>query len=223
MKRLLSIFLAFGLTTAAFGGLNQNGYVFVIPLENHNWSSFLGNASAPYLNGTLLPQASYCDQYYNPPGLHPSEPNYLWLEAGTNFGITNDNPPAINSQSTTNHFVTQLTTAGISWKTYQESIDGLTCPVADNYPYAVRHNPFAFFTDVTTSASPTCTQVMRPLSELASDIAGNTLAHYNFITPNVCSDGHDSCAPTNNPVKQTDDWLAANLPTILNSPQYQNN
>ena len=34
---------------------------------------------------------------------------------------------------------------------------------------------------------------------------------------------HDSCAPTNNPVKQGDNWLAANLPMILNSAAYQNN
>ncbi|GEM_PF-447306 len=225
MKTYLSILFGFALTSSAFAGLDQTSYVFIILMENHNWSSIKGSADAPYINNTLLVRsdASYCDQYYNPPGLHPSEPNYLWLEAGQNFGITNDNPPATNHQASTAHFVTQLKNANISWKTYQESIDGLTCPVADNYPYAVRHNPFAFFDDVVTSVSPACTAVMRPFTELASDITGNTLAHYNFITPNVCSDGHDSCGPTNNPVKQTDDWLAANLPAILNSSQYQNN
>jgi phosphatidylinositol-3-phosphatase len=216
----LALFFA---ASSAFAGLNANSSVFVILMENHNWSSFKGSADAPYLNNTLLPMASYCDQYYNPPGLHPSEPNYLWLEAGTNFNVTDDNPPAMNHQASTAHFVTQLKNAGISWKTYQESIDGLSCPVVDNYPYAVRHNPFAFFDDVTTSVSPTCTSVMRPLTELVTDIANNTLAHYNFITPNVCGDGHDSCAPTSNTVKQTDDWLAANLPAILNSSAYQNN
>jgi len=112
---------------------------------------------------------------------------------------------------------------GISWKTYQEDIDGLSCPVTDSYPYAVRHNPFAFFDDVTGSSSPPCTSVMRPLSELATDLASNTVAHYNFITPNVCSDMHDSCAPTSNPVKQGDNWLAQYVPIILNSTAYQNN
>ena len=166
-----------------------------------------------------MPLASYCDQYYNPPNLHPSEPNYLWLEAGTNFGILNDNPPANNHQATTNHFVTQLKNAGISWKTYQESITGTTCPMTDAPPYYVKHNPFAFFDDVT---SANCTSVMRPFTELAGDIANQTLAHYNFITPNICNDMHDSCAPTNNRVRQGDNWLAANLPMILNSAAYQN-
>ena len=91
--------------------------VFIVVMENGNWSSIKGSGNAPYINNTLLPMASYCEQYFNPPGLHPSEPNYLWLEAGTNFGITNDDDPAINHQATTRHLVTLLQNAGISWKT----------------------------------------------------------------------------------------------------------
>jgi hypothetical protein len=221
VKRIFCWFCFICATTlTVHAGLNADSYVFIILMENHNWSTIKGSANAPYINNTLLPIASYCEQYYNPPNLHPSEPNYLWLEAGTNFGILNDNPPANNHQATTNHFVTQLNNAGISWKTYQESITGTTCPTADAPPYYVRHNPFAFFDNVT---SANCTSVMRPFTELAGDIANQTLAHYNFITPNICNDMHNSCAPTNNPVKQGDNWLAQNLPMILNSAAYQNN
>ena len=221
VKRIISCFclVCAAILSAAGAGLDANSYVFVILMENHNWSTIKNSSSAPYINNTLLPLASYCEQYYNPPNLHPSEPNYLWLEAGTNFGILNDNPPANNHQATTNHFVTQLKNAGISWKTYQESITGATCPMTDAPPYYVKHNPFAFFDDVT---SANCTSVMRPFTELAGDIANQTLAHYNFITPNICNDMHDSCAPTNNRVRQGDNWLAANLPMILNSAAYQN-
>ncbi len=157
--------------------LNPSSTVFVILMENHNWSSILGSADAPYINGTLLPMASYCDQYYNPPGIHPSEPNYLWLEAGTNFGITNDNPPSTNHQTTTSHFVTQLKNAGISWKTYQENITGSTCPLTDAPPYYVKHNPFAFFDDVTSSA---CASVMRPFTELAGDLSAQQCRALQF-------------------------------------------
>lgn len=62
---------------------------------------------------------------------------------------------------------------------------------------------------------------MRPFTELAGDLGANNLARYNFITPNICNDMHDSCAPTNNPVKQGDNWLALNLPAILNSTAYK--
>jgi alpha-D-xyloside xylohydrolase len=226
MKRhflfLLLVAAAWMPSPSAHAGFNANSTVFIILMENHSWSSIKGSADAPYINNTLLPMASYAGQYYTPPGNHPSEPNYLWLEAGTNFGILNDNPPSSNQQPTTSHLVTQLKNAGISWKTYQEDIDGTTCPLTDSGNYAVRHNPFAFFTDITSSSSG-CIAVMRPFSELATDIANSTLAHYNFITPNLCDDMHNSCAPTSNAIKQGDNWLAANLPTILNSSAYQNN
>jgi hypothetical protein len=48
------------------------------------------------------------------------------------------------------------------------------------------------------------------------------VARYNFITPNLCDDGHDSCSPTNDPVKQTDTWLSTEVPKILNSSAYKN-
>ena len=222
--RLFSTFALFFILPAtsklSATGIDANSVVFIILMENHNWSSIYGSSNAPYINNTLLPMASYATQYYNPPGIHPSLPNYLWLEAGTNFGISNDSPPSVNHQSTTNHFATFLHNAGISWKTYQENIPGTNCPTTDSYPYYVEHNPFAYFDDIVNSY---CISAMRPFSELATDLANGTLAHYNFITPNICDDMHDTCAPTNNQVRQGDNWLAQNVPMILNSAAYQNN
>src|SRR6266568_4596068 len=199
--------------------------VFMIVMENNNWSVIKGNPSAPYINNVLLPQSSYATQYFNPPGNHPSEPNYLWLEAGSNLGVSNDNPPSDNHQNTTAHLVTQLQHAGLSWKAYQEGIDGNTCPLVDNYPYATRHNPMIFFDDVTGTNHPnsaSCIAHERPYGELATDLPNHTVANYNFITPNVCDDMHDSCSPTNDGMKQGDTWLSHAVPTILNSQAYQN-
>src|ERR1700679_606748 len=72
--------------------------VWVIVMENQNWSSIKGSRHAPYMNGTLLPMASHAEQYFNPPNMHPSLPNYLGMEAGTNFGILDDHSPAGDSQ-----------------------------------------------------------------------------------------------------------------------------
>ncbi|MBA3947521.1 MAG: hypothetical protein H0X37_23555 [Herpetosiphonaceae bacterium] len=116
--------------------------VFIIMLENHNWHDIYSNPSASYINNTLLPLASYAEQYRNPLGIHPSEPNYLWLEAGTNFGIADDVNPSRNHQSTTNHLVTLLDHAGISWKSYQEDISGTRCPLVSQGLYAPKHMPF---------------------------------------------------------------------------------
>ena len=199
--------------------------VFLIMMENHNWSDIKNSPSAPYINTTLLPMASYAEQYYNPPGIHPSEPNYLWLEAGTNFGIFDDALPGANHQNTSLHLVTLLDKASISWKSYQESISGSDCPLTNNGLYAPKHNPMVFFDDVTNTNDPNsanCIAHVRPFTELATNLQNNTVARYNFITPNLCNDMHDTCAPLNDSVKQGDTWLAQNLPTILNSQAYKN-
>src|SRR5205823_11612852 len=82
--------------------------VFIVVMENQNWAAIKGNAQAPYINNNLLPSGSHAELYFNPLVNHPSLPNYLWLEAGTNFGIYNDDPPSVNHQSTTEQLVTLL-------------------------------------------------------------------------------------------------------------------
>jgi len=216
--------LILGLVSANSASLPPIRTVFVILMENESLSSIKGNSSAPYINNVLLPQASHCEQYYAIG--HPSLPNYLWLEAGTSFGVTNDNPPSVNHQSTTNHLVTLLNKAGVSWKTYQENISGTTVPLTDSYPYAVRHNPFVYFDDVTGTLNPNYAYGIahiRPYSELARDLTNHIVAAYNFITPNVCNDMHDSCAPVSNMIQQGDNWLSTEIPKMMSSSAYTNN
>ena len=78
---------------------NHHIKTVIILMENKNWFMIKDNPLAPYINGALLPNASHTEVYFNPPFNHPSLPNYLWLEAGTNFGIYNDGPPSVNHQS----------------------------------------------------------------------------------------------------------------------------
>ena len=197
--------------------------VFLILMENANWTAVKGSASAPYINNTLLPMSSYCEQYYTPPGLPGSLPNYLWLEAGTNFGVLDSNDPAAHTFGSTNHLVTLLASAGMSWKAYQENISGTNCPAVSTGLYAAYHNPFVYFDDVISGAN-NCLAHIRPFAELSSDLTSNSVARYNFITPNLCDDMHNSsgCA-TADRIRNGDDWLAGALPQILASPAYQNN
>jgi phospholipase C len=209
---------------ADLAGVKPLQTVFLILMENHNWSDIKGSPSAHYLNTTLLPLGASAEMYFNPPGIHPSEPNYLWLEAGTNFGITNDSAPSANHQATTSHLVTQLKSAGITWRSYQEDISGTTCPLTGVKSYAPKHNPFVFFDDSTggnNPSDPDCIQHNRPMTELAGDLGANRVARYNFLTPNLCNDMHDSCAPVSDSIMQGDNWLAQNVPLILASAAYQ--
>jgi hypothetical protein len=220
---LASLILA---ATTRAGSLPPIQTVFVIVLENHNWSEVLGNPSAPFFNETLLPMASSCNQYYNPPARHPSEGNYIWLEAGTNYGVVDNNDPSINHLNTTNHLVTQLRNAGIPWKAYQEDISGDYVPLIAKNGYVPRHDPFVFFDDITGTNDPNNAfgiAHIRPYSELAGDLAHQTVARYNFITPDLCDDGHDTCAPQNDSIRQIDDWLGSEIPKIIDSAAYSNN
>lgn len=199
--------------------------VFIIMMENHNWADIFKNPSAAYINQTLLPQASYALQYYNPPGNHPSEPNYLWLEAGTSLGISNDSAPDKNHQSTTDHLVTYLDKAGLTWKAYQEGISGTVCPLKSTGLYAPKHNPMVYFEDVTDKNNPNsayCIAHERPYTELEADLTNGAVAQYNFITPNLCNDMHntDGCS-TQDDVKNGDTWLSKQVPLILASSAYQ--
>ena len=192
--------------------------VFLIVLENHNWRGIEGDGLCPYINGRMLPQASYATRYFTPPGLHPSEPNYLWLEAGTNFGITDDE--STHRLRTSKHLVTQLDRAGISWRSYQEGIDGTGCPQTDRGAYLAHHNPMVFFEDVYGSPDA-CRSHVRPFSELAGDLEHNTVARYNFITPDEFHDMHSLATDSLSRRVQGDAWLAAEVPRILASAAFR--
>jgi len=205
--------------------------VFVILMENYGWSSIHAGTNAPFINDVLLPQAAHCEQYYPISNFAASLLSYLWLEAGTTFGLTTYDtncysPPTIWHVSETNHLTSQLNRAGVSWRAYQECIGSSVVPLADNGCYVVRHDPFVYFDDVTGTNDPTCAYGIahiRPYSELGRDLANNTVAQYNFITPGQCSNMHESCPPLTNNILQGDTWLSTQIPMIMSSSAYTNN
>ena len=169
-RKALSWIAAAGILALVLGGLvaaaqkaatQQVKTVFVIALENHNWTQpanqFEGrfqqiykNSNAPFVNGLvdgaastaidgamvkISQQVAYATAYHNAlattagdnPHIHPSEPNYIWAEAGTNFGVVSDNDPHASRgptvQDTAQHLAALLTKAGKTWRSYQEDID----------------------------------------------------------------------------------------------------
>ncbi|HVX87107.1 MAG TPA: alkaline phosphatase family protein [Phycisphaerae bacterium] len=213
------------------------GTVFVIAMENHDFTAdsstapntaqqLLGNPAAPYLNSLITPgnanaaQVSYASNYLNAGvGDHPSEPNYVWAEAGTDFGVHTDNDPGTYPTTSTPfnsytapHLTGLMNAAGVSWNNYQEDVQLSTSPLhsasgtsattinpfygTGQYNYAAKHNPMAFFTD-------TATQNVKTFSSLQSDIAADTVSvshstatdnfgQYNWITPNQYNDMHSA-------------------------------
>jgi hypothetical protein len=197
--------------------------VFLIMMENVTWSEIKDSTNAPYMNNVLLPMSSYNDRLFTIPNTTGSLPQYLWLEAGTNFGINDSLDPSSHHIASTNHLVIQLQNAGISWKAYQENINGINCPTASSGLYAAFHNAFVYFDDIYLNAV-NCSNHIRPYVEFARDLTNNAAPRYCFITPNLCNDMHNaSGCPVPSRVRNGDNWLATEVPKILASAAYSNN
>ena len=261
--------------------------VFVIAMENHNWTQpsiqtspnqIFMNQAALFINSLvngasgISNNVAYARGYINAgAGIHPSEPNYIWAEAGTNFGVNNDdNPYHANCtpdtvQTSNQHLSAFLTVAGKSWKSYQEDTDvdatntplpagSWTVPLfsasgiynapgvnqynySNQFNYATKHNPMVFFTDTNGGCNISTANPLRthyaPLQQLALDLANNTVADYNWITPNQYNDQHSaltngygvySNSPTTSDlanIAQGDNFLARIVPLIMSSDAYQ--
>jgi hypothetical protein len=101
-------------------------------------NSLVNGTAEVFVNGRLeniSKNVAYAVAYHNVlatpsgnnPHIHPSEPNYIWEEAGTNYGILDDDDPFADtpphSQHTTQHLSGLLQLAGKTWKSYQEDTD----------------------------------------------------------------------------------------------------
>ena len=279
--------------------------VFVIAMENHNWTQpanqFTGpiqqifqNPNAPFINSLvdgsafatingsrvhISEEVAYATNYHsvlatpngNNPHIHPSEPNYIWAEAGTNFGVLNDNDPfspkGPTNQNTTQHLTGLLQAAGRTWRSYQEDVDltmnaagqltnvqrskdQWTVPLTSfsgnfatgffndfnlstQFNYAAKHNPMVFFTNTNggndaTPANPLSTNYA-PLQQLFTDLASETMADYNWITPNQFNDmhtalkgGYKGLTGDAANIRQGDDFLSQIIPVIMASNAYKN-
>jgi hypothetical protein len=279
--------------------------VFVIAMENHNWTQpanqFSGsiqqifqNPNAPFINSLvdgsayatvggarvhLSEQVAYATRYHNVlatpsgnnPHIHPSEPNYLWSEAGTNFGVLDDNDPFAASgptnQNTDQHLTGWLMAAGRTWRSYQEDIDLTengagqltnlplppelrTVPLSsfsghfapgfvnafngsNQFNYAAKHNPMVFFTDTNGGDDATPDNPLScnyaPLQQLFKDLDDNSVAGYNWITPDQYNDmhtaltgGYQGLTGDAANIKQGDDFLRQVIPAIMASDAYKN-
>ncbi|MGC1320860.1 MAG: alkaline phosphatase family protein [Candidatus Udaeobacter sp.] len=234
--------------------------VFVIAMENHNFTQppsqtspeqIFGNPAAPYMNSLITQgdpnaaQVSFATAYYNAgTGVHPSEPNYVWAEAGTDFGVHTDADPSFANGNIYGvpHLTAQLNEAHIPWKNYQEDVQlassslhsasGTNGPVnpfngSTQYNYAPKHNPMAFFTD-------TLVQNVYPLAQLFDDLNHNSVGRYNWITPDQLNDAHTALnggftyhgthyTGDSANIAQGDNFLSLVVPQIMASQAYQRN
>ena len=193
-------------------------HVFVVMLENHSFGQVIGNPAMPYLNGLATAHGLAADYFAD---AHPSIPNYFMLTTG-NFETFDDN---FSGTITDDNIVRALTGAGKSWKAYIESIPSTGYLGPNAGTYLKRHNPFAYFSEVTGSATQAANIV--PFSQLSADLAAGSLANFVYILPNSQDDAHDcpgggSSCMDDQKLAATDAWLRANINPVITSPKFGN-
>jgi phospholipase C len=161
-------------------------------MENKSYEQALRG----YYTASLASQYAVVTNYHAV--AHPSLPNYLALTSGSTWGITDDNYHALPSGE---DLGSELTSAAISWRAYMEDMTGGCFDSQE--PYALKHNPFAYY-------GGQCPSNVVPLSQLEADLSGNT-PNFVWITPNRCHDEH-SCS-----VSEGDWWLSEIVPKIIDS------
>jgi hypothetical protein len=223
--------------SASAATLDHVHTVFYIYMENHNWiqpngnvntsptsgiEQIKGNPAAPFINSLIDPNnplsadISYTNNCYNVlatpsglnPSIHPSEPNYIWQEGGSNFGVTGDaDPYKDTSDASGNVFALPnisglLQNAGISWKSYQEDIDLVPASGTVNHPTA---------NSLTGTVAPRA-QWTVPLSGFSGTSASyinpyNNSNQYNFAPKH---DGELFFTTTNGGTTTTGDYSTSN-------------
>ena len=181
-----------GASSGDSGGRQAVGHlkhVFVIMLENHSKNGVIGDRNAPYIT-SLANEYGVAGRYYGV--THPSEPNYVAMIAGSNFGINSDSPA--NRYDAPN-LVDQLEAKGYTWGAYMESMPsagytGDFWPSQSNALYASKHNPFVLFNDI--RSNPGRLAKIKPYTSLAADLNGTeqSIPNFVYIVPNQCHDMH---------------------------------
>jgi hypothetical protein len=180
-------------------------HVIWIWMENHSYNTIIGSSQAPYIN-SVASKCGLATNYHNIS--HPSLPNYISATSGLAYkGIAkfdsdcNPVPGCVTSAKS-------IFAQGETWKAYEETMPS-NCAKSNSGNYAVRHNPPPYYTSLKGCATKDV-----PFAHLATDLAAGKLPAFSFITPNLIDDMHSGT------VADGDNWLMANLPTILNSPEY---
>jgi acid phosphatase len=191
--------------------LQRPSKVLIVVEENHTQGSAL--RGMPYLSALA---ASYGRTTTYKAVSHPSLPNYLAMAGGSTFGVRDDRSPGSHHLAGQSAFDRAIA-AGRTAKTYAEAMPA-PCGQSATSRYAVKHNPWAYFSDPASRAN--CKRFDVPAGTtsagaLRADIDGGTLPNVGLLVPDICHDGHDCSLAT------ADSWLKSWLTTVRQGADYR--
>ncbi len=229
-----------GLSADASGGSSvpRLDHVFVIMMENTSYSDLLSPANT---NTTFIQSVAHkyglATNYYGV--THPSQPNYVAMVSGSNWGSNSDDVAQADDGYFNHRSLTdELNMAGISWKGYMESMPytGYTGDYGDctskgapdptctaggdtgTALYVRKHDPFMLFPDV--FSDPQQADRVVPLTRLTNELQTGHVPRFVWITPNICNDMHGGapqCPYANTPTDANQALLYKDGDTFLNT------
>jgi Phosphoesterase family. len=183
--------------------------VYLIVMENTEYSSIVGSTAAPFING-LIAQYGLATNY--DAVSHPSQPNYLALFSGSTQGITDNGTYDIDGTN----LADQLDARGKTWSVFAENVPlgcftGATSSGGEDGAgtYVRKHEPAISFRDISGDA-PRCAKItdFTHFDPATSD--------FELIVPNMCNSMHDCSIATG------DTWLSTFVPRITSSAAFAN-
>jgi len=176
--------------------------VFVI--ENHSLAEMSEQMPWTYRLGQEYGYATHFNAI-----THPSLPNYLSIAGGSTFGVRDDADPTAHPIDGTSVFGEALA-HGRTARVYADAMPA-DCALTSTSQYAVRHNPWTYF----TSERPDCAQLDLPLSRFAPDVQTGNLPDAGMVVPDICHDAH-SC-----PLATADAWMKQEVGLAMAGPDFR--
>jgi hypothetical protein len=159
-------------------------HIVVVIEENHNYSEIAGNPDAPFINSLMAGGANMTNFTAE---VHPSQPNYFALYAGSTFGTTDDNVHSVPDPT----LYTVLHDAGLTFTGYVDQGGGGS---------DFNHDPWVSFPE-----GRTVQQSFTSFPSLFPNGDYSSLPNVSFVIPSVTNDMH------NGTIAEGDSWLQTNL------------
>lgn len=177
-------------STATPGQLPKVDHILIVEFENTDYAKVLEQPTFKKLSE----QGVLFENFYAE--VHPSQPNYIAMIAGSTFGYKTDKNINIDDR----HIGDLLEEAGKKWKVYAEDYPGKCFLGAKSGKFVRKHVPFLSFRNIQESPER-CANIVEG-HDLATDLAQNSLPDYALYIPNMDNDGHDTG------VAFADNWVA---------------
>jgi hypothetical protein len=185
-----------GGTALSCAGIPRPARVVIVMLENRSYADLIGSPNAPYINSLAAQGAVMTNSF----GIgHPSQPNYFYLWAGSNLGITNNACPV--TFNNVPNLAANLINAGYSVASYSEDLPSPGSSVcfvdtAEGTTYVRVINVFPSFDNIPLG-------VNRPFTEFPADFS--RLPRVSIVIPHLFNDMHSDS------VQRGDTWLQKNM------------